>query len=71
MASFKFTDVFAYGVERLLSHVYLFRNDKWFIEYRITYPQMQHDAVVDQVNKFLSSFQETSGQEWLKYGVEE
>jgi hypothetical protein len=71
MASFKFTDVFAYGVERLLSHVYLFRNDKWFIEYRITYPQVQHDAVVDEVNKFLSSFQKASGKEWLKYGVEE
>ena len=70
-ASFRFEDVFAFKVEQLTSHAYLFRRDKWFIEYRITYPQVLDDTVGEDVGKFMSFFLETSAQEWLKNGVEE
>lgn len=69
-ASFRFEDIFAFKVEQLTSHAYLFRQDKWFVEYRITYPQIQEDTVGEDVGKFMSFFLETSDREWLKNGVE-
>jgi hypothetical protein len=55
-ASFQFEDIFSYKVEQLLSHAYLFARGKWFMEFRVTYPQAQHDATDKAVINFISSF---------------
>ena len=41
--------------QRVLSYALLFARGKWFILYRITYPQLQHDAVHKEVTNFIQA----------------
>jgi hypothetical protein len=54
-ASFTFRDSRMFNGQQVLSYAYLFKQDIWFIKYRITYPRVLHDAVDEEVNRFINS----------------
>lgn len=56
-AGFEFEGVFANQRQQLKSHAYLFVHGKWFIKYRITYPQDIDGAVREKIKDFMNSLQ--------------
>ena len=54
-SSFTFRDSRMFNGQQVLSYAYLFKQDIWFIKYRITYPQVLHYAVDEEVNRFINS----------------
>lgn len=54
-ASFTFRDSRMFNGQQVLSYAYLFKQDIWFIKYRITYPRELHDAVHKEVANFIQA----------------
>jgi hypothetical protein len=54
-AGFTFKDSRMFNGQQVLSFTYLFKQDIWFLKYRITYPQGLHDSVDEEVNRFINS----------------
>ena len=54
-ASYTYKTNFVKRNQQVLSYAYLFKRGKWVILYRITYPQLQHDAVNKEVANFIQA----------------
>ena len=54
-ASYTYETDFVWRYQQVLSYAYLFKRGKWVILYRITYPQLQHDAVHKEVANFIQA----------------
>jgi hypothetical protein len=54
-AEFRYNDLFAYARHDVVSFLYLFDSDGWFVKYRITYPEPQDAAASAVVARLLAT----------------
>ena len=54
-ASYTYVSNFVKRNQQVLSYAYLFMRGEWYILYRITYPQLQHDTVQKEVTNFIQA----------------
>lgn len=53
--TFSFSEEFAGTEQPLLSHLYLFKREAWFVKYRVTHPTANRELVEGQVTRLVES----------------